>query len=269
MPLARQTSRIVWPSTPSTMRPSISIRKAGVERGRCGAWVVMRRSAGESSYGMTVSYGVLASGRLSTRPACSFQTAFWLAAGRSLRIASAGLLPAASSADVSGAVALAIPVEVWSTGVQSAGLPGVVEGGELGLGRGVGSRMGRLRTRPRRGPLPLAGRPRRGRYCGRCGHRARRGNTGRHSGGRGWPVARGRIARCPRCRRKGRSGARSRRRAAGLRRYGTLISARRRRPIRQGMVLPQASSAQKRVRTAARSTTQVCWSSTTIEPEPT
>ncbi len=61
---------------PSTMRPSTSIRKTGVESGRWGAWAVIRRSASESSKGMSVSYGVLESGRLSGRPARLFQTAF-------------------------------------------------------------------------------------------------------------------------------------------------------------------------------------------------
>ena len=76
MPLARHTSRIVWPSTPSTTRPSISIRNVGVESGRCGAWVVIRHSASDSSYGTAVSYGVLESGRLSGLPARLFHTAF-------------------------------------------------------------------------------------------------------------------------------------------------------------------------------------------------
>ena len=49
MPLSRQTSRIVWPSNPSTTRPSTSIRMRGVDWGRCGAWVSSRRSASDSS----------------------------------------------------------------------------------------------------------------------------------------------------------------------------------------------------------------------------
>src|SRR5450631_10129 len=53
MPLSRQTSRIVWPSKPSTTRPSTSIRMRGVDTGRCGAWVVSSSSArdGVSSIG--------------------------------------------------------------------------------------------------------------------------------------------------------------------------------------------------------------------------
>ena len=47
------------------------------------------------------------------------------------------------------------------------------------------------------------------------------------------------------------------------------ISDRRRVPIRHGIVLPQAWSAQNRVSSRARSTTQARSSATTIEPEPT
>ena len=45
MPLSRQTSRIVWPSKPSTTRPSTSIRMRGDDCGRCGDCVSSRRSA--------------------------------------------------------------------------------------------------------------------------------------------------------------------------------------------------------------------------------
>src|SRR3954469_21465631 len=48
MPLSRQTSRIVWPSKPSTTRPSTSIRMRGDDCGRCGACVSRRRSASDS-----------------------------------------------------------------------------------------------------------------------------------------------------------------------------------------------------------------------------
>ena len=48
MPLSRQTSRIVWPSKPSTTRPSTSMRMRGVDCGRCGDCVSSRRSASES-----------------------------------------------------------------------------------------------------------------------------------------------------------------------------------------------------------------------------
>ena len=53
------------------------------------------------------------------------------------------------------------------------------------------------------------------------------------------------------------------------RRRGRAISTSRRVPIRQGIVLPHASSAQKRVSSRARSTTQARSSATTTEPEPT
>ena len=43
--MSRQTSRIVWPSKPSTTRPSTSIRMRGVDCGRCGDWVSSNRSA--------------------------------------------------------------------------------------------------------------------------------------------------------------------------------------------------------------------------------
>ena len=55
MSLSRQTSRIVWPSKPSTTRPSTSMRIRGVLCGRCGDWVVMSCSASESSRGVVVS----------------------------------------------------------------------------------------------------------------------------------------------------------------------------------------------------------------------
>src|SRR5215212_4996831 len=65
MPLSRQTSRIVWPSKPSTTRPSTSIRIRGVDCGRCGDWVVSRRSASESSSGCTVFVSTYGRGRRS------------------------------------------------------------------------------------------------------------------------------------------------------------------------------------------------------------
>ena len=51
MPLSRQTSRMVWPSWPVTWRPSTSMLKVGVARGRCGAWTSSRRSAGDGARG--------------------------------------------------------------------------------------------------------------------------------------------------------------------------------------------------------------------------
>ena len=48
MPLSRQTSRIVWPSKPSTTRPSTSIRMRGDDCGRCGACVSSSRSASDA-----------------------------------------------------------------------------------------------------------------------------------------------------------------------------------------------------------------------------
>src|SRR3970040_1192120 len=48
-------------------RPSTSIRMAGVDIGRCGAWVVMRRSASVSSRAVVVSYTIGVSGRVSGR----------------------------------------------------------------------------------------------------------------------------------------------------------------------------------------------------------
>ena len=48
MPLSRQTSRIVWPSKPSTTRPSTSIRMRGDDCGRCGDCVSRSRSASDS-----------------------------------------------------------------------------------------------------------------------------------------------------------------------------------------------------------------------------
>src|ERR1035437_1519780 len=145
----------------------------------------MSRSVSESSYGMTVSYGVLASGRASTRPARLFQTAFCLSAGLRPYSVSAVLSWYSASAAVSGAIGLAVelagaagtPADV-STGVQSAG---ALEGGEAGLGRLVVFRMGRLRKRPRLEIPPWVGRSRLGSYCGGCGHRALRGNTARRS----------------------------------------------------------------------------------------
>ena len=68
MPLSRQTSRIVWPSRPSMTRPSTSIRMTGVAWGRCGAWVVISRSAWVSSSGVTVSRVIGLSGRASGLP---------------------------------------------------------------------------------------------------------------------------------------------------------------------------------------------------------
>ena len=64
MPLSRQTSRIVWPSKPSTTRPSTSMRMRGVDCGRCGDCVSSRRSASASAF---VVADVLGSGRRSGR----------------------------------------------------------------------------------------------------------------------------------------------------------------------------------------------------------
>ena len=85
----------------------------------------------------------------------------------------------------------------------------------------------------------------------------------------GSPAARGRTARRPRVVRAGPRAASTsvgRGRPVATR---SPISASRRRPIRHGMVLPHASSAQKRVSSRARSTTQARSSATTTEPEPT
>ena len=57
--------------------------------------------------------------------------------------------------------------------------------------------------------------------------------------------------------------------AAGPSTTRSAISTRRRVPIRQGIVLPHASSAQNRVSRRARSTMQARSSATTTEPEPT
>ncbi len=65
MPLSRQTSRIVWPSKPSTTRPSTSIRIRGVDCGRCGDWVVSRRSATVSAMRLEVGAGVRAGDQVS------------------------------------------------------------------------------------------------------------------------------------------------------------------------------------------------------------
>ena len=46
--MSRQTSRMVWPSKPSTMRPSTSMRIRGVDSGRWGACVSSSRSARDS-----------------------------------------------------------------------------------------------------------------------------------------------------------------------------------------------------------------------------
>src|SRR3954454_17207613 len=66
MPLSRQTSRIVWPSKPSTTRPSTSIRMRGDDCGRCGDCVSSSRSGSDP----VVNEGRLSgpvSGRLSGR----------------------------------------------------------------------------------------------------------------------------------------------------------------------------------------------------------
>ena len=57
MPLSRQTSRIVWPSKPSTTRPSTSIRMRGDDCGRCGDCVSSRRSASDRSAGLGAGLG--------------------------------------------------------------------------------------------------------------------------------------------------------------------------------------------------------------------
>ena len=235
MPLARQTSRIVWPSKTGTVRPSTWIWKRGVETGRWGAWVVMRRSARDSSSGKTVSMGALSSGRLSTRAAWRFQVSFWFGAGRRYRrfssglsaglrsdcvaadagasglieeivatpdrasavaaavadaepcpeteVPSAGAVPAAGSASVAGGgggALLAFESACPSRPVERlrGGLP---PGGEAGLGRGFGSRMGRLKKPRRHERLPWDGRPQPGMCFGRCGRRARRGSCARGS----------------------------------------------------------------------------------------
>src|SRR5450759_4842152 len=148
MPLARQTSRIVWPSWPSTTRPSTSSRNAGVESGRSGAWAVIRCSACDSSSGVTVLKGVLASGRLSTRPALSFHVERWFGAGRSKWRKSTVSSPwsamrVSSSEAVAGATGL-----VDGACSEPGATRGSLEGGALGLGRWVSSRTGRLGRPP-------------------------------------------------------------------------------------------------------------------------
>ena len=268
MPLARQTSRIVWPSVPSTIRPSTSSRNAGVRSGRCGAWAVISFSARASRRaGRRCRTAPSRPGAASMRPALRFHTACWRVGG-----------PEAPGEGVLGAVAgIAGPARPpgrsgcgGTAAVGSAGRQGrrrfvacrqrlrpprwaVTWGGGGGLMVG----MGRLRTRLRPGHRPLDGRSRPGSCCGGCGRRARRGSTGRRSGARAWRAARGRTARSSTM-----SAARSVSRVISSPRGSPSqmrapISARRRRPIRHGIVLPQASSAQKRVRAAARSTTQL------------
>ena len=58
MPLSRQTSRIVWPSKPSTTRPSTSMRMRGVDCGRCGDWVSSSRSASDSASSASLVVGI-------------------------------------------------------------------------------------------------------------------------------------------------------------------------------------------------------------------
>ena len=114
------------------------------------------------------------------------------------------------------------------------------------------------------------GRRRRGTRRAGSARRARRGSSAGRSASAGSPGARGRTGPSRRrrpqrsceelevaaARRAAWSGARRSRRSAGA-------------PIRHGIVLPQASSAAKRVRRRARSTTQARSSATITEPEPT
>jgi hypothetical protein len=126
---------------------------------------VIKRSACESSIGMTVSNGDFASGRLSGRPAWSFHTFAWLAAGRSFWSGKIFSTKSPSWAALAGAIGLMeSPVEAgWlvpASAVEAAalddlrdrdGLACPAEVGELGLERRVGSRMGRLRKPHRHG----------------------------------------------------------------------------------------------------------------------
>ena len=75
--------------------------------------------------------------------------------------------------------------------------------------------------------------------------------------------------RWPRCRGRGRRAARGRSAWAVRRSTRSPISYRRRRPMRHGIVLPHASSAQKRVSSRPRSTTQARSSATRRSPSPT
>ena len=101
----------------------------------------------------------------------------------------------------------------------------------------------------------------------RGARRAPRGSIAARSASAGWPGARGRTAPSRRCRRRDRSAGRDpgprRARRESLADLGEPA-----RPIRHGIVLPHASSAQKRVRRRARSTTQARSSATITDPEP-
>ena len=193
MPLSRQTSRIVWPSKPSTTRPSTSIRIRGDDCGRCGDCVSSRRLGERDRLAGGAAIGA--------RDEVSH--------GSPYRIA-----PAATAIG-------------WQTPAGQALFEDVL----VQLGPEVSHPAGQ---RKRRQPLVVA----------QAG-----GST--MSADRSLEQLRGRSA------------------AAGPRRSRSPISTRRRVPIRHGIVLPHASSAQKRVRRRARSTMQARSSATTTEPEPT
>ena len=153
----------------------------------------------------------------------------------------------------------------WVSRRRSASVSGSIARASMS-GRVIRSAMVALWDRRR--PPRSGGRRRPGRSCAGCARRARTGSIASRSPAGGSSGARGRTAPRRRCRRDRspmRVGSVGRGRPSTIR---SAISTSRRVPIRQGIVLPQASLAQKRVSSRARSTTQARSSATTTEPEP-
>ena len=201
MPLSRQTSRMVWPSRPVSVRPSISMEKLGATCGRCGLCVVSSRSA----------------------------------------IASTASSRSAGSVSVIGR-----------------GTPGIRRGLRLGRWSSVATAATRMGWQTPAGQVPRTmwssnscakyRIPDTQRVDRRALETAQR--TVADVVGRGWPRAPRRWVARGRCRTPAPS------------------SASRRVPMRQGIVLPHASSLSNRVSSAARSTMQVVSSMTSTVPEP-
>ena len=209
MPLSRQTSRIVWPSKPSTTRPSTSMRIRGVLCGPLrrlrgdqplGERVVARRDRVEHGRGVRPGLSSGWTGRVGARDEVGHQR---------------GPAVAAPAATAIGVQTPAGQVERrrWSSSSDRKYRIPLVNGrvGQaLVVAQGAGDDVvGEVRDE-------------------------------------------GRVRGLRACRSAIRSP----------------ISDRRRRPIRQGIDLPHASSAEKRVRSRARSTTQARSSAITTEPEP-
>ena len=205
--MSRQTSRIVWPSRPSTTRPSTSRRMAGVDCGRCGACVRRSRSARLSATGSGGVDGARSGGReIRSAIVRSSPTFRWrrLPAGSGCR-RRRGRCPAGCG--------------------RRSRARSIASRSGAGSGPGARGRTGRSRRSRRRGPPGASGR-----WAGRC----RRRSAGRSRRGGAARSGRGSSCRRPRRRRSGRGAGRGRRCRSGSSATTMRARSRRGRPRRAG-----------------------------------